>query len=106
MENSNFASAMARLSPDYGISNHFKCAKESKSSHAPKILKHYICKQTSFNNLWTALLKSKLNGACDLKVPPLDSLQIHPIKHSISDKNPDLLELYCSKVQAPECFIR
>ena len=42
----------------------------------------------------------------DLKVPPLNSLQIHPIKHSISDKNPDLLEVYSSKVQAPECFIR
>ena len=94
------------LPPDYGILDRFKCAKGSKSSHAPKVLKHYIRKQTSFNNVWTVLLKSELNGVYDLKVSPLNSLRIYPIKHSIYNKNPDLLEVYNFRVQAPECFIR
>ena len=99
-------STEAQLSPDFGISSSLKCAKGSKSTHAPKIIKHCICKQTSFNNVWTALLKSELNGVCDLKVLSSDYSRNHPLKHSISDKNPDLLEVYNSKVQAPECFIR
>ena len=64
-KNSNFASAGAHLSPDYRTN--FKCAKGSKSSHAPKILKHYMRKQTSFNNIWTALLTSELNGHVTIK---------------------------------------
>ena len=41
-------------------------------------------------------------GFVILKFP----LWIRPIKHSIFDKSPDLMEVYNSKVQVPECFIR
>ena len=57
-------------------------------------LKHYIRKQTSFNNIWTVLLKSELNGVCSLKAISSASFQNHPLKPSISDKNPNLLEVY------------
>ena len=95
-----------QLSSEVGIFNYSKCGKDSKSSHIPKILKHYIRKQTSFNNVWTALLKSELNGVCDLKIPPLDCFRNNTIKHSVSANNPNLLEVYSSKIQAPESFSR
>lgn len=41
----------AKFSLDFGISNWLKLAKGSKLVNAPKILKHYIQKQTSFNNV-------------------------------------------------------
>ena len=88
-----------------GIFNRSKCAKDSNSSHIPKILKHYIA-QTSFNNVWAALLKSKLNGVCDLKIPHLDCFRNNTIKHSVSANNPDLLEVYSFKIQVPESFYR
>ena len=87
-----------------GIFNRSKCAKGSKSSLIPKILKHYIRKQTSFNNVWTALQKSELNEVCDLKIPSLDSFQNNTIMHSVSVNNPDLLEVYSSKIQVPQHF--
>ena len=43
---------------------------------------------------------------CDLKIPPLDSFQNNTIKHSVSANNPNLLEVYSSKIQAPESFSR
>ncbi|TYK02777.1 Transposon TX1 uncharacterized [Cucumis melo var. makuwa] len=54
-----------QVSSDFGFSNRFKNTKGSKASHVPKILKHYIRKQTSFNNVWTALLKSEFNGVSE-----------------------------------------
>lgn len=68
----------AQLSPESGIFDRFKHAKGSKHVHAPEILKHYIHKQTSFNNVWTALLKSALNGVCALKAPSSVSLRKYP----------------------------
>ena len=56
--------------------------------------------------MWTALLKSKLNGVCDLKIPPLASFQNITIKQSVSVNNPDLLEVYSSKIQVPEHFCK
>ena len=87
----------AQLSPDSGFFNHFKFAKGSKLTHGPKYLKHYIRKQTSFY-VQTALLKSELNGVCALEAPSSASFRNHPLKPFISDKNPDLLEVYCTKV--------
>ena len=92
------------LSLEVGIFNHPKCEKGSKSSLTPKILEHYIRKQTSFNNVWTALIKSELNGICDLKISPLDSFRNNTIEHSVSVNNLDLLEVYSSKIQVPEHF--
>lgn len=51
------------------ISNNFNSSKGGKSSKASKIVKHYIRKQTSFNNIWTTLLKLELNRVCSLKAP-------------------------------------
>ena len=92
------------LSSEVGTFNRSKCAKGSKSSLIPKILKHYIHKQTSFNNVWTALVKSELNGVCDHRIPLSDSFRNNTIKHSVSVNNPDLLEVYSSKIQVPEDF--
>ncbi|XP_031738083.1 uncharacterized protein LOC116402658 [Cucumis sativus] len=74
--------------------------------HAPKILKHYIRKHTSFNNIWTALLKSELDGGCDLKIPISAPSRMHRSEPSISANNPDLLEVYCSKIQSSNCLTR
>ena len=64
----------------YGFCNKTNSSQGDKSLQvqASKILKHYSRKHTSFNNLWTALLKSELNGGCDINIP------------SISANNPDL----------------
>lgn len=49
--------------------------------------------------MWTAPLKSESNGVCELKIPLLDSFRNNAIKHSVSANNPDLLEVYSSKIQ-------
>ena len=105
-DSSLFVRTGGQLSSEVGISNRSKCAKDSKSSHIPKIFKHYIRKQTSFNNVWTALLKSELNVVWDLKIPHLDSFWNNTIKHSVSANNPDLWDVYSSKIQVPENFYR
>ena len=79
---------------------------KSLQVQAPKILKHYIRKHTSFNDLWIALLKSELNGGCDLKIPISAPSRMHHSEPSISANNPDLLEVCCSKIQSSNCLTR
>ena len=93
---------LANSSPSPPVSGFCKRPKSAKGSNffqAPKILKHYIRKRTSFNNLWTALLKSEFNDGCALKVPLLVPSRIHRFEPSISECNPDLLEVYSSKIR-------
>ena len=74
--------------------------------HASKILKHYSRKHTSFNNLWTALLKSELNGGCDIKLPFSAPSRKHKSKPSIFANNLDLLEVCNSRIQTSNCLSR
>ena len=103
---SNLASSVPSPSV-YGFCNKTNSLQGDKSPlvQAPKILKHYSRKHT-FNNLWTALLKSELNGGCDIKIPSSALPRKHNLEPSISANNPDLLEVCSSKIQTSICLSR
>lgn len=94
-------------SPEVGILHRFSQIKENKKVKSPKLcLKHFIQKQTSFNNVWTALLKSESIGACSLKISISDPHRKYMLKTSLSEKNLDLLEVCSSKAQSSDCINR
>lgn len=75
-------------------------SKGKKKGSSPKIpLKHFIRKQKSFDNVWTALLKSKSLVACSFKATKEAPQQNLIIKPSLSENNPNLLEACSSKVR-------
>ena len=90
-----------------GSPNNF-CSSKGKKSKISSIvpLKQFIRKDTSFDNAWTALLKSEAIAACSFKDLEKDLKKNLPSKTSLSEQNPDFLEICTSKIQSASYNIR
>lgn len=70
-------------SPEVMTLNKLNHSKGKKKGCTPKFfLKHFIRKQTSFNNAWIALLQFESFGPCSLKAPKLAPQYKPPFKPS------------------------